>query len=67
MIDMVGECGSCEKDLKINRQRIPETRGKLRKERSENLSLEVRGGQRWSEERILPVGFILMRLRRKVD
>ena len=49
----------------ISRQRDPQTREALRKEQSENLSLEVKGGrerQRRLEERVLPVGLMLMRL-----
>ena len=51
----------------ISRQRVPEMREDLRKELWEHLSLEVIGGrerQRWLKERVLPVGLILMRLRR---
>ena len=55
---MVGEDRNFEKDLRLI---------EFRKERSENLSLEVRGGrekQRWSEERAVPEGLILIRLHR---
>ena len=55
------------KRSEIIRQRVPETRTELRKERSENLSLGERDGtkrQRWSEERVLPVGLIVIRSRR---
>ena len=56
---MVGEGGSCEKDL-------PETgRKSYGRNDSRKRSLDVRSGsQGWSEEeaRVLPVGLMLMRL-----
>ena len=63
-MDVVSEGGSIEKDLRL---RVSETREEFWKERSDNLSLDVRGGrerQRWSEERVLIVGLMLRRLRR---
>ena len=40
---MVVEGGSCEKDLRLVGRKYRGRREELRKERSENLSLEVRG------------------------
>ena len=60
---MVVKGDGCEKDLRLVSREIHRRGEKLRNERSENLSFEVMGGwerQRWLEERVLPVGFILM-------
>ena len=62
---VTGEGGSCEKDLRLIDREFQRRGEELQKERSENLSLEVRGGrerQRWLEEQILPVGLIVIRL-----
>ena len=58
---MVRNKGVCLKatEVLIARNRVEE----LWKEQSENLSLELRGErerQRWPEERVLPVGLIMM-------
>ena len=58
--------GVFEKDLRLIR-RVPEMGEKLRKERSENFSLNASGGrkrQRWLYKRILPVGLTLIRSRK---
>ena len=64
---MIVEGGCFENDL-ISVGREFQRRGdELWNERSGNLSLKVRGGrerQRWLEMRVLPVGLMLMRLRR---
>ena len=63
---MIVDCGSCEKDLISVGGEFHRRWKKLRKERSESSSLEVRGEwmrPRWLEELVLPVGLILMRLR----
>ena len=68
-MDVVGEGGSCEKDLRLIGKLFQRPGEELRKERSENLSLDVRVGrerQMWSEEPVLTVGLMLMRLRRYV-
>ena len=44
-MDLVGEGGSFEKDLRLIGREFEGRRDELRKERSENLSLEVRGGR----------------------
>ena len=64
---MITEGGSCMKDLRLVGREFHERRDELRKEQSENLSLEVMDGRKrqwWFEERVLPVGLMLMRLRR---
>ena len=64
-MDVVGERGSFEKDLRLIGSGFQRRGKELQNERSENLSLDVRGGRerrRWSEERVLPVGLILIRL-----
>ena len=63
---MVVEGGSCEKDLKLVGREVQSRGEELRKERSVNFKF---GGDGWHgatevlEERVLPVGLILMRLR----
>ena len=66
-MDVECEGGSVEKDLILIGKEFQRQGKELWKERSEHLSLDVRDArerQRWSEEPVLPVGLILMRLRR---
>ena len=62
-MDVVGEGGSCEKDLRLVGREFQRRGEELQKKRSENLSLKVRGGrekQRWSDERVLSVDLLLI-------
>ena len=64
---MVDEGVSCLKHLRLVGREFCIRREELRNELSGNLSLEIWGGRerhRWSEERVLSVGLVLMRLRR---
>ena len=67
-MDVVGEGGSFEKDLRLIGREFPRRGEELRKERSENLSLDYKGRKGetevvgTSEERVLPLGLILIRL-----
>ena len=64
-MDMAGEGGNCEKDLRLAHRELQRRVDESRKERSPNISLEERDGrerQRWSEERVLSEGLIFMRL-----
>ena len=57
--DGVGICW--EKDLRLVGREFQRCGEAFRIERSENLSLDVSGGrerQRWSDDRVLPVGLI---------
>ena len=68
---MVGEGGSREKDLRLVGQEFHRWGEEFRTERSDNLSLNVRGGRerdtdcKWSEKRVLSVGLMLMWVRRQ--
>ena len=62
---MAGEGGSFEKDLRL----IGRDEERKYRRNNQNLSLDVRGGrerQRWSKERVLPVGLILIRLHTQI-
>ena len=63
---MVGDGLKCKKDLRSVGRESRRRGEKLRKERSEHLSLAVSGGRekkKWSDERVLPVGLIFVKLR----
>ena len=62
---MAVEGGSCEKDLRLVGREFHRRGTELRKNRPKSLSFEVRDGKVLPlEERVLPVGLMLIRLRR---
>ena len=66
-MDVIGEGGSFEKSSEINMKIVPETRVITERNDQRSKASYVSGGRarrRWSEERVLSVGLILISLHR---